>query len=110
AVRRIVIPLITAAITNVVDAITALNVGIAVEVVIHVHVDVVAAPAATPTPAAAPGGAHGQPDSERDRTGGDHRSGRWICIRRVIDWWIRISGRRVDVLWIVRWDVDDLRV
>lgn len=68
--RRIVLPLVTtASVTADVGAITALNVGVAVEVVVHVYVDVVAAPTTTPSPTAAtPGCANCQTDTERNRT------------------------------------------
>jgi hypothetical protein len=58
--RRVVLPLVAAAITaaDVVYPIAAADVCIAIEVVIHVDVDIAATPATTPTPAAAPGSTH----------------------------------------------------
>jgi hypothetical protein len=65
--RRIVLPLaaigaISAA--DIVDAVAAINVRVAVEVVIHVDINVTAAPAAAPAPATAPRSAHGHANTE----------------------------------------------
>jgi hypothetical protein len=78
--RRIVLPLAATdvgaiATTNIVDAITAADIRVAIEVVIHVDVDVATAPAATPAPTATPGSTHGPTNTKRDRAGGNHRSG-----------------------------------
>jgi hypothetical protein len=89
---RIVLPPVTAA--DVVDAIAAIDVGIAIEIVVVINVDVVAAPTSAPTPTAAPGGAHGQTNSERNRTGGNHSASR---IRRIIDRRIGIHRRTINV-------------
>lgn len=50
--RGIVLPFVTA--LNIIHAVAATDVGIAVEIVVPVDVDVAAAPAAAPTPTAAP--------------------------------------------------------
>jgi hypothetical protein len=64
--RRIVLPLITASVAaaDVIDAITAADIRVAVEVVIHIDVDVTAAPTTTPSPAATPRSAHCQTDAK----------------------------------------------
>ena len=49
---RVVLPLVST--TDVVDAVTAADIGVSVKVVVNVDVDIVISPAASPTPAAAP--------------------------------------------------------
>ena len=77
--RRIVLPLTptdicAVATADVVHTVAAADIRVAVEVVIHVYVYVTATPSGSPTPAAAPRSTHGQPNTERDRTGCDHCS------------------------------------
>jgi hypothetical protein len=75
--RRIVLPLVAAAITttDVVHTIAAADIRITVEVVIHVDVDVAAAPAATPAPTATPRRANCHTHAKRDCTGGYNCAG-----------------------------------
>ena len=101
----VVLPLITT--LYVVHTIATADVGIAVEIVVSVDVDIAASPTAAPTPAAAPGSADRHAHSERDRAGSNHCAGR-VC--RIVNWWIRINWRTVDVHRVVRRHVDYLRV
>src|SRR5262249_17985255 len=87
-------------------AIAAVNVCIPVEIVIDVHVDVAATPTATPPPTDAPEGAHRKPNPEGHRRRGIRPS----VIRRIVDIWIRIYRRTVDVNGIVRRHIDDFRI
>jgi hypothetical protein len=84
-----VLPFVSAATiaADVIHAIAAADVCIAIEVVVHVDVDIAASPAATPTPTAAPRSAHGQTDAKRDCACCNHCSRRWW----IVNWWIRIS-------------------
>jgi hypothetical protein len=60
--RRVVLPLITAAAiaADVVDTVSTADVRVAVEVVVVVDVDVTATPTTAPTPTATPRSTHGQ--------------------------------------------------
>jgi hypothetical protein len=97
----------------VIDAVSAIDVGISIEVIVVVDVDVVAAPAAAPAIAAGPERAHRHAYSKRDRD-----ACRIVPGRRIVDGRIGIDGRTVDYdgtvgghidyLGIGRFDDDDL--
>jgi hypothetical protein len=59
---------------DIVHAVAAADVCIAIEVVVHVYVDIAASPAATPTPTATPRSAHGPTNAKRDCACGNYCS------------------------------------
>src|SRR2546425_13306098 len=99
----IVLPL--ASLFVVVPFIVIVLVVIVYVVVVHVHVDIAVAPSAIPTPAPAPGGS--QRDTGAERHG---RSRRIISWGRIVNRGIGIDRRTINHNWIVRRDVNNLRV
>jgi len=104
--RRIVLPFVVpASIAADVRTVTAADVGIAVEVVVPVDVHVTASPTTAPAPTAAPRGAHGHTNPERDGACGYHPA---RGVRRVVNRWIGIRRRAIDVHRIIGGYVDHL--
>ena len=87
----------------IVDAVSTIDVRIAVEVIVVVDINVVASPSASTTPPTAPESTHHHPDPERNG-----KPGGVIPGRRVIDGGIRIHRRTVDDDGIISGDIDDL--
>jgi hypothetical protein len=103
-----VLPLVsTAAVaTDIVHAVAAANVCIAIEVVVHVDVDITAAPTATPTPTATPRSSHGHTNAERNRARCDDCTSRWW----IVNWRVRIGRRSVYNRRVVGRNVNNLRI
>jgi hypothetical protein len=102
----IVLPVVPAAVANIVGAIAAVHVRIAVKVVVVIDCDVViASPVGVPTPTSTPSGSHGHSHSERKR----HACGVISC-RRVVNWRIGIDGRAINYCRVIARDVYDFGV
>src|SRR5262245_3085930 len=90
-----------------VGAISATEVGIAVEIIVYVDINVVMSPPTAPAPAAAPRSSHCHTDTKGDGASGDHCPGR---VGRVVNRGIRIRRRSINDCRIIAWHINHLRV